>query len=119
MAELIREEKRRSIRSARLGTGTLACARCDAPVALESITFPKPVISQAIIPDNKTDETKLADALGRLVRDDPTLKAHTDAEIRPAVEALQKQVSNDFRPARGVDAKLNFVGNAPPPDGTW
>jgi hypothetical protein len=43
----------------------------------------------------------------------------TDAEIRPVVEALQKQVSNDFRPAWGVDAKLNFVGNAPPPDGTW
>jgi hypothetical protein len=43
----------------------------------------------------------------------------TDAEVRPVVEALQKQVSSDSRPAWGVDAKLNFVGNAPPPDGTW
>jgi hypothetical protein len=34
VAPLIREEKRRSIRSARLGTGTLACARCDAPVSI-------------------------------------------------------------------------------------
>ena len=28
------EEKRRSIRSTRLGTGTLACGRCDAPIAI-------------------------------------------------------------------------------------
>ena len=48
-----------------------------------------------------------------------TKRVRTDAEIRPVVEALRKQVSNDFRPAWGVDAKLNFVGNAPPPDGTW
>src|SRR5262249_49599887 len=49
---------------------------CDpqAPVSLEDIRFPDPVIAQAIIPDRSTDETKLADALGRLVRDDPTLK---------------------------------------------
>jgi hypothetical protein len=37
MAPLIREEKRRSIRSTRLGAGTLACARCDAPVALGGV----------------------------------------------------------------------------------
>jgi elongation factor G len=60
-------------------TGNTLCVP-NAPVALESITFPKPVISQAIIPDRTTDETKLADSLGRLVRDDPTLKAHTDPE---------------------------------------
>jgi elongation factor G len=60
-------------------TGNTLCVP-DAPVALESITFPKPVISQAILPARTTDETKLADALGRLVRDDPTLKAHTDPE---------------------------------------
>jgi predicted RNA-binding Zn-ribbon protein involved in translation (DUF1610 family) len=37
MAPQIREEKRRSIRSSRLGAGTLACARCDAPVALGGV----------------------------------------------------------------------------------
>jgi elongation factor G len=56
-----------------------------APVALEAISFPKPVISQAIIPDRTTDTTKLADALGRLVRDDPTLKAHTDEETKQLI----------------------------------
>lgn len=44
----------------------------------------------------------------------------TDAEVRPVVDALQKQVSNDFRPPWGIDAKLNFIpGNATPPEGTW
>src|SRR5207249_3935103 len=46
---------------------------------------PDPVISQAIVPDRYTDETKLADALGRLVRDDPTLKFKTDPETKQLI----------------------------------
>lgn len=65
-------------------TGNTLCDE-GSPVALESIVFPKPVIAQAIIPDKSTDETKLADALGRLVRDDPTLKAHTDEETKQLI----------------------------------
>jgi elongation factor G len=65
-------------------TGNTLCAQGH-PVALESIIFPKPVISQSIIPDKTTDETKLADALGRLVRDDPTLRAHTDEETKQLI----------------------------------
>jgi elongation factor G len=65
-------------------TGNTLCAE-DAPIALESIVFPKPVISQSIIPDRTTDATKLADALGRLVRDDPTLRAHTDEETKELI----------------------------------
>jgi hypothetical protein len=43
-----------------------------------------------------------------------------DAEIRPVVDALQKQVTNDFRPVWGVDAKLNFISSdSTPPEGTW
>lgn len=43
-----------------------------------------------------------------------------DTEIHPVVEALQQQVTKDFRPAWGVDAELSFVpsGNQPTP-GTW
>ena len=43
------------------------------------------MISQAIIPDRTTDETKLADALGKLVRDDPTLKCRTDPETKELI----------------------------------
>jgi elongation factor G len=65
-------------------TGNTLCSE-DAPVVLEEIRFPEPVISQAIIPDKATDETKLAEALGKLVRDDPTLKARTDPETKQLI----------------------------------
>ena len=65
-------------------TGTTLCAN-NAPITLEDIRFPEPVISQAIIPDRTTDETKLADALGKLVRDDPTLKSRTDPETKQLI----------------------------------
>ncbi len=65
-------------------TGNTLCDS-SAKLALEDIRFPEPVISQAIIPDKTTDETKLADALGKLVRDDPTLKIKTDPETKQLI----------------------------------
>jgi elongation factor G len=65
-------------------TGNTLCAT-DGKIILEEIRFPEPVISQSIIPDKTTDETKLADALGKLVRDDPTLKARTDPETKQLI----------------------------------
>lgn len=65
-------------------TGNTLCAQ-SAPVTLEEIRFPEPVIAQAIIPDRTTDETKLADALAKLVRDDPTLKMKTDPETKQLI----------------------------------
>jgi len=44
----------------------------------------------------------------------------TDTEIHPVVEALQQQVTKDFRPVWGVDAELSFIpSGTPPPSGTW
>jgi hypothetical protein len=44
----------------------------------------------------------------------------TDADIAPAVAALQKQVTNDFRPVWGVDAELTMTGKtSQPPPGSW
>jgi elongation factor G len=60
-------------------TGNTLCA-ADSPISLEEIRFPEPVISQALIPAKNVDETKLADALGKMVRDDPTLRCRTDPE---------------------------------------
>src|SRR5207244_9610200 len=65
-------------------TGNTLSAPADR-IILEEIRFPDPVISQAIVPDKTTDETKLADALGKLVRDDPTLKARTDPETNQLI----------------------------------
>jgi elongation factor G len=65
-------------------TGHTLCDQ-DAPVALESITFPKPVISAALSAARSIDAGKLGESLGRLVRDDPTLKAHTDEETKELI----------------------------------
>jgi elongation factor G len=65
-------------------TGHTLCSM-EQPIILEEIRFPDPVISQAIIPDKTTDESKLADALNKLVRDDPTLKFKTDPETKQLI----------------------------------
>jgi elongation factor G len=65
-------------------TGHTLCAQ-DQPIALEEIRFPEPVIAQAIIPAKNVDDTKLADALGKMVRDDPTLRSRTDPETNQLI----------------------------------
>ncbi len=65
-------------------TGNTLCDQ-DHPVALESITFPKPVVSSALTFAKSLDAGKVGDSLGRLVRDDPTLKAHTDEETKETI----------------------------------
>jgi elongation factor G len=65
-------------------TGQTLCDP-DAPVALESITFPKPVVSSALSFAKSLDSGKVGEALGRLVRDDPTLKQHTDEETKETI----------------------------------
>ncbi len=51
-----------------------------APVVLESIVFPEPVISVAIEPKTKADQDKMGNALARLAEEDPTFRVHTDEE---------------------------------------
>jgi elongation factor G len=51
-----------------------------APIRLESMTFPDPVISVAIEPKTKADQDKLAQALARLSEEDPTFRVRTDEE---------------------------------------
>jgi len=57
----------------------------DQPVALEAIQFPKPVIAQALTFSKQLDAGKVGEALNRLVRDDPTLKTHTDDETKDTI----------------------------------
>jgi elongation factor G len=55
---------------------------CDEkfPVALESMTFPEPVISVAIEPKTQADVDKMGMAIAKLVEEDPTLRVKTDEE---------------------------------------
>ncbi len=52
----------------------------DAPIILESMAFPEPVISVAIEPKTKADQEKLGVALHKLAQEDPTFKISTDRE---------------------------------------
>jgi elongation factor G len=60
-------------------TGDTLCAP-DAPIELETIDFPEPVIAVAIEPKTKADQEKLAASLGRLAEEDPTFQVETDQE---------------------------------------
>ncbi len=51
-----------------------------APIRLESMTFPEPVISVAIEPKTKGDQDKLGAGLQRLTEEDPTFRVRTDDE---------------------------------------
>jgi elongation factor G len=52
----------------------------DAPVLLETIEFPEPVIKVAIEPKTKADQEKMSTALGRLAEEDPTFQVQTNEE---------------------------------------
>ncbi|HSX37775.1 MAG TPA: elongation factor G [Chlamydiales bacterium] len=60
-------------------TGDTLCAP-SAPLLLEKMNFPDPVISMAIEPKSKADREKLAKALGALSEEDPTFRVMTNEE---------------------------------------
>jgi elongation factor G len=52
----------------------------DAPIKLETIVFPEPVIKVAIEPKTKADQEKMSVALGRLAEEDPTFQVRSNEE---------------------------------------
>ena len=60
-------------------SGDTLCA-IDAPVILERMEFPEPVISQAVEPKTKADQEKMGIALNRLAQEDPPFRVRTDEE---------------------------------------
>ena len=60
-------------------TGDTLCDIAQ-PIILERMEFPEPVISQAVEPKTKADQEKMAIALGRLAREDPSFRVRTDEE---------------------------------------
>src|SRR4051794_13100105 len=67
-------------------TGDTICSD-NAPVVLESIDFPAPVIQLAIEPKTKADQEKLGVAINKLVNEDPTLKVSTDPDTGQTILA--------------------------------
>ncbi len=91
-------------------TGETLCAQ-DAPVVLESMSFPAPVIHVAIEPKSKSDQEKLGAAIQRLSEEDPTFQVRTDDETGQTIiagmgelhlEVLVDRMRREFR----VDANV-------------
>jgi elongation factor G len=61
-------------------TGDTLCAP-DAPIVLETIEFPEPVIAVAIEPKTKADQEKLSASLSRLAEEDPTFQVESEEEL--------------------------------------
>ena len=68
------------------GTGDTICDE-QHPVILESMEFPEPVIELAIEPKTKDAQGKMGEALAKLAEEDPTFRAHTDAETGQTIIA--------------------------------
>jgi elongation factor G len=60
-------------------TGDTLCSLKE-PITLERMEFPEPVISVAAEPKTKPDQEKMGIALGKLAREDPSFRVHTDEE---------------------------------------
>jgi len=60
-------------------TGDTLCAQ-SAPIILERMEFPEPVIELSVEPKTKADQEKMGVALNRLAREDPSFRVSSDAE---------------------------------------
>jgi len=86
---------------------------CDpaAPIILERMVFPEPVISQAVEPKTKADQEKMGIALNRLAAEDPSFRVRTDEESGQTIisgmgelhlEILVDRMKREF----GVEANI-------------
>src|SRR5574344_2692418 len=84
---------------------------CDEqhPVILESMEFPEPVIELAIEPKTKAGQGKMGESLAKLAEEDPTFRAHTDAETGQTIIAGMGELHLDIIVDRLL---LGFHGEA-------
>ena len=91
-------------------TGETLCDQ-GAPVVLESMNFPAPVIHVAIEPLSKGDQEKLGAAIQRLSEEDPTFQVRTDEETGQTIiagmgelhlEVLVDRMRREFRVSANV-----------------
>jgi elongation factor G len=91
-------------------TGDTLCAP-DAPIKLETIVFPEPVVHVSIEPKTKVDQEKMATALARLAEEDPTFQVRTDEETGQTVisgmgelhlEVIVDRMKREFNVEAGV-----------------
>lgn len=85
-------------------TGETLCSKED-PIVLQRIDFPEPVISVAIEPRKESDESRLAEAIQKLAKEDPTFKVENDPDTNQTIisgmgelhlEILTKRLKEEF-----------------------
>ena len=69
---------------AKIRTGDTLCAPAS-PIILESISFPAPVLSVSIRPEDNRESEKAFEAVHRLIEEDPTFVVTTDAETSETI----------------------------------
>ena len=86
-------------------TGDTLC-EISAPVVLEKIRFPEPVVSVAVEPKTKTDQDKMGEALNKLSDEDPTFRIRVDQETGETIvsgmgelhlEVLIERMQREFK----------------------
>ncbi len=76
-------------------TGDTLCLE-EAPVILENMEFPEPVIAVAIEPKTKASQEKMSVALMKLAEEDPTFKTYTDQETGDTIIAGMGELHLDI-----------------------
>lgn len=85
-------------------TGETLCSKED-PIVLQRIDFPEPVISVAIEPRKEADESRLAEAIQKLAKEDPTFKVENDPDTNQTIisgmgelhlEILTRRLKEEF-----------------------
>jgi elongation factor G len=93
-------------------TGDTLCAS-NAPIILERMEFPDPVIEVAVEPKTKADQEKMGVALNRLAREDPSFRVTTDHESGQTIikgmgelhlEILVDRMKREFKVEANVGA---------------
>ncbi|NYD89321.1 elongation factor G [Sphingomonas melonis] len=93
-------------------TGDTLCA-INAPIILERMEFPEPVIELSVEPKTKADQEKMGVALNRLAREDPSFRVSSDAESGQTIikgmgelhlEILVDRMKREFKVEANVGA---------------
>jgi len=91
-------------------TGDTLCS-IDAPIILERMEFPEPVISVAVEPRTQPDQEKMGVALGKLAQEDPSFRVKTDEETGQTIISGMGELHLDIivdrmRREFGVEANI-------------
>jgi elongation factor G len=82
------------------------------PIQFDAVSFPKPVLTKALLPKTRTDEDKISNALKRLCEEDLTLRVERKAESHELLVSAMGQIHLDVSLERmkrrfGVEVNVN------------